>query len=229
VGVLVIRIRRFLLGRRGASLDAGFTMVELMIALAIFSIFLVVVMSSVVSITKASTTTQVTAQSSSAELATFQRMDHEVRYSDSINFPGLGSPSGDMYIEFETPATATPSGVLLCTQWRFDPTARVIQMRQWNGTTGVTPPTTWQTLLTNVANDGGANYPFQMLPAVEGGAKYEQLVLSLDTGNTAVKGAAVSSNFVARNTSIQSPSNTDDVSPGTSDIPICQATGGVRP
>jgi prepilin-type N-terminal cleavage/methylation domain-containing protein len=227
VGVDVIRIRRVLLARRADRLDGGFTMIELMIALAVFSIFLVVVMTSIISITKASTKTQVTAQSSSAELATFQRMDHEIRYADSINFPGTGAPSGDMYIEFDTPASATPSKIALCTQWRFDPTARVVQVRQWNNVTGATAPSTWQTLLSNVANDGGANYPFQMLPATRTGSTTEQLVLTLDTGNTSVKGAAIISNFVARNSSIQSTSNTDDVVPGTSDVPICPA--GVRP
>jgi prepilin-type N-terminal cleavage/methylation domain-containing protein len=223
----LITIRRFLLRRATRELDRGFTMVELMIALAVFSIFLVVVMTSVVSITKASTTAQVTARSSSAELATFARMDHEIRYADSINFPGTGSPSGDMYIEFDTPATATTSKIALCTQWRFDPTARVVQVRQWNNQTGITPPTTWDTLLTNVANDGGASYPFQMLPATRNGAKNEQLVLTLDTGNTSVKGAAITSNFVARNSSIQSQSNTDDTAAGTSDSPICP--GSSRP
>jgi prepilin-type N-terminal cleavage/methylation domain-containing protein len=223
----LIRIRKFLLGRRANGADRGFTMIELMIALAVFSIFLVVVMTSVISITKASTKVQVTARSSSAELATFQRMDHEIRYADSVNFPGSGSPSGDMYIEFDTPATATSSGIALCTQWRFDPTARTVQSRQWNNQTGVTAPTTWQTLLTNVANDGGANYPFQLLPATLSGSSEQQLVLTLDTGNTSVHGAAISSTFVARNSSIQSPSNSDDLVAGTSDTPICPA--GVRP
>lgn len=223
----MIAIRAFRMRRGLRNGERGFTMIELMIALAIFSIFLVVMMTSVISITKASTKTQVTARTSSAELATFARMDHEIRYADSINFPGTGSPSGDAYIEFDTPATATTSKIALCTQWRFDPTARVIQVRQWNNTTGTSAPSTWDTLLTNVANDGGSTYPFQMLPATRNGAKNEQLVLTLDTGNTSVAGAAIKSNFVARNSDITSQSNTDDSVVGTSDTPICP--GSSRP
>jgi type II secretory pathway pseudopilin PulG len=201
-------------------------MIELMIALGIFSIFLAVVLSSVISITRASTRVQVTALSSSAELAVFQRLDHQIRYSDSINFPGIGAPSGDMYIEFRTPAESTTAQITLCTQWRFDLSTRSVQSRKWNDVVGAVPGA-WETDLTNVANDGGANYPFQLLPATNNGSTMQQLVLTLDTGNAAVKGAAISSTFVARNSSIQSSSNTDDLVLGTSDSPICPA--GSRP
>jgi type II secretory pathway pseudopilin PulG len=202
-------------------------MVELMVALAIFSIFLAVVLSSIISITKASTRVQVTAQSSSAELSVFQRIDREIRYSDSINFPGVGSPSGDMYIEFRTPASSTASGVTLCTQWRYDLASRSLQNRFWND--GSTPTSNWQTDLTNMPNDGGATYPFQLIPATNStsGSTMQELVLTLDTGNTVVKGAAITTTFVARNSSIQSPSNTNDVVPGKSDNPICP--GATRP
>lgn len=206
--------------------DDGFTLIELMIALGIFSIFLVVVLSSVISITRASTRVQVTAVSSSAELAVFQRLDHQIRYSDSINFPGIGSPSGNMYIEFRTPAESTTSGVTLCTQWRFVPATRVLQSRNWNDVVGAVPGA-WETDLTNVANDGGPYYPFRLWPATNAGSQMQQLTLSLDTGNSSVKGAAITTTFVARNSSIQSPSNTDDLVDGKSDSAICPA--GSRP
>ena len=79
---------------RGAG-DTGFTIIELMIALAIFGIFLTVVLGSILSITAASTKVRVVSQSATAELSAFQRIDHQIRYSDSINFPGVGAPSGD--------------------------------------------------------------------------------------------------------------------------------------
>lgn len=200
-------------------------MIELMAAIAIFAVFLAVVMSSILSITRASTKTQVTAQSSSAELSAFQRIDREVRYSDSINFPGVGFPSGDMYIEFRTPASSTASNVTLCTQWRYDLGSRSLQVRFWND--GATPGTSWQTIVSNVANEGIATYPFNMVAATNNGSTMEQFVLTLDTGNTVVKGASIQSTFVARNSSIASPSNTDDLVPGTSDVPICP--GATRP
>jgi prepilin-type N-terminal cleavage/methylation domain-containing protein len=212
---------------RRARRDEGFTMIELMVALLIFSIFLTVVMASIISLTKASTKVQVTSQSSSAELSVFQRIDREIRYADSINYPGVGAPSGDMYIEFRTPATSTASGATLCTQWRYDLATRTVQNRFWND--GSTPTANWQTDLTNVPNDGGANYPFQLLPATNAttGSTMQELKLTLDTGNVVVKGAAITTTFVARNSSTSSPSNTDNTVPGKSDYPIC--TDGNRP
>jgi len=208
--------------RRSRS-DRGFTVIELMIAIAIFGIFITVVTSSVVSIMKASTKVQVTAKSTSGELAVFQRFDHQLRYSDSINWPGVGS-GGDMYIEFRTPASSTPGGVNpLCTQWRYDLTSRSLQSRTWSDVTGATPPVTWETDLTNMPNDGGANYPFQLLPAANGSATMQELTLKLDTGNAAVAGAAISSTFVARNSGLISPSNADVHVAGKSDTPICPA------
>lgn len=211
---------------RDANRDAGFTMVELLIALAIFSIFLTIVLTSVITLTKQSTTAQVTAKSSSAELALFQRLDHEIRYADSINWPGAGA-SGDWYIEFDTPAESTSTGIALCTQWRFDPNAHVIQMRTWNNTVGVSPTNVWDTLLTNVAVESTPNYPFALIPASAAGSSEQEFQLTVGTGNANVAGAAISSVFVARNSSVQSTSNSDATVPGVSDTPIC--TGGTRP
>jgi prepilin-type N-terminal cleavage/methylation domain-containing protein len=210
--------------RRSAASDTGFTLVELIIAVLIFAIFLGIVLTSVVSLTKASTRVQVTAQSASGELAVFQRFDRQVRYADSINFPGVGATTGDTYIEFRTPASSSSTNVTQCEQWRFDPTARVLQSRTWpdSGTASAT----WETDLTNVANDGGATYPFALTPAANNASAYQELTLTLDVGNTAVKGAAISTTYVARNSSTLSPSNTDDTVVGVSDHPIC--TGGTR-
>ena len=211
--------------QRGSRGDDGFTVIELMAAMAIFAVFLAVVMSSILSITRASTKVQVTARSASAELSAFQRMDREIRYSDSVNYPGVGAPSGDMYIEFRTPASSTKNNITLCTQWRYDLSSRSLQLRFWND--GASPTSNWQTVVTNVANDGGATYPFNMLPATNSGSTMQQLVLTIDAGNTVVKGAAIQSTFVARNTTIASPSNSDDLVDGKSDNPICP--GATRP
>lgn len=219
---------RFRALRGAARRDEGFTLVELMIALGVFAIFLGIALSSILSLTKASTQTQVTARSSSAELALFSRLDHQIRYSDSINFPGDGATTGDTYIEFRTPALSTASGIALCTQWRFDPTAHKIQSRQWNDTTGTNAGNTWDTLLTNVATDPGDDYPFKLIPASSGGSSNQELQITVDSGNASVQGAAIISTFVARNSSLTtSPSNSDATTPGVSDHPICP--GSSRP
>jgi prepilin-type N-terminal cleavage/methylation domain-containing protein len=206
--------------------EAGFTMIELMVALAIFSIFLTIVISSILALTKASTTAQVTAKSSSAELAMFSRLDHQIRYSDSINWPGTGA-SGDYYIEFRTPADSTTTLTTLCTQWMFNPTAGTISTRSWND--GSAAGSTWTILLTNVKQDTTIpNYPFALIPASAGGSSMQEFKLTVETGNTNVKGATITTTFVARNSGVlTSPSNSDATTPGVSDTPIC--TGATRP
>jgi hypothetical protein len=196
-----------------------------MVAMVILSLFLTIVISSVVSITKASTTVQTTARTTSQELVAFQRLDREVRYSDAINFPGVGSTSGYMYIEFRIPASSTANNVTLCTQWRFVQSSGWIQSRTWPDTASPTF-SNWDTEMTNVYNDGGAAYPFLLSPAT-GTAGKQLLTLTLDSGNIAVKGTAIQSVFIARNSSVQSPSNADVHVPGVSDTPICP--GATRP
>jgi prepilin-type N-terminal cleavage/methylation domain-containing protein len=194
--------------------DTGFTLIEMIIAMFVFSIFLAIVVSSIYGLTTAATRIQVNAVSSNQELVVFQRLDRQIRYADGINPQGTGS-SGDVYFEFRTPSDSTPNNLTMCTQWRYDPKVGTIASRQWqDGNFG--SQTVWNVQLTNVYNDGGATYPFNFIPATSTDQSLEQLVVTLDSGNTRIKGNAISSNFVARN-SVASPTN----APGS----LCPAAG----
>jgi prepilin-type N-terminal cleavage/methylation domain-containing protein len=202
--------------RQSTSAESGYTVIELMVALLIFSIFLAIVTTSILALTRAATKIQVAAVSTNQELAVFSRLDHAIRYSDGINAQGTGS-SGDSYIEFRTPSDSTPSGQTMCTQWRYDPTAATIASRQWqDGSFSTATP--WDVQIRNVANDGGANYPFQFQAATPPNQVLEEMVLTIDAGNTVVKGAAISSTYVARNSR---PTSASPSGPG----PVCPATG----
>jgi prepilin-type N-terminal cleavage/methylation domain-containing protein len=181
----------------GAS---GFTIIELMVAMMIFSIFLAIITTSVIALTRASSRIQVAAVSTNQELAVFQRLDHAIRYADGINLQGTGS-SGASYIEFRTPSDSTSSGLTMCTQWKYDPTKATVASRSWqDGNFSTVSP--WSVLLTNVANDGGPNYPFAFIAPDNNGRSLEEMTLTLDAGNSVVKGAAVSTTFVARNSAV---------------------------
>jgi prepilin-type N-terminal cleavage/methylation domain-containing protein len=204
-------------GAQGAaSRESGFTIIELMVAMMVLGIFLAIVTTSVVALTRGATKIQVAAVSSSQELAVFSRLDHAIRYADGVNAQGTGSPSGDSYFEFRVPSDSTPNNLTMCTQWRYDPASATIAMRQWQDGSFSSTKTAWDVLLRNVANGGGANYPFAFSAAAPPNQVLEEMTLTLYAGNTVVNGAQISSTFVARN-SKATPTNP----PG----PVCPATG----
>jgi prepilin-type N-terminal cleavage/methylation domain-containing protein len=204
--------------------ESGFTLVEMMIAALIFGIFVSILIVSIVGISRASTRAQVVARSTSSLLAVFQDFDHQIRYADSVNFPGNGA-SGMRYIEYRIPSSSSATGITLCGQWRYNSTTGVLEYRQWQDVTGATA-STWATKLTGIKYIAGSNYPFQLIPASVTGASNQQLILTLEAGSAAfTSGAAISTEYVALNSSLVSPSNAQTVTAGVSDTPVCLATG----
>lgn len=204
--------------------DDGFTLVELLVAMLVFAVFLTILVGTVIGITRASSRAQLLSQSSSSLLLAFQNLDRQIRYANSVNFPGLGA-SGASYFEFRVAAESSTTGYTTCSQWRFVPATKSIESRQWRD--GVPfSPTSWSTKVSSVLDTGAANYPFQLLPATVDGLAKQQLTLTVSSGTDLINpGASISTTFVARNSSIQSPSNSNALVPGTSDTPICAPTG----
>ncbi len=201
--------------------ESGLSLVELMVSMVIFTVFIAIVLTSVVAISRSAVRTQLVGQSTNSTLVVFGNLDRQVRYSDSINFPGAGA-SGDRYVEFRVPAASTASGLAaICYQWRFAIANARLESRQWNeGDTSTM--TAWSVKLTDVANDGVPTRPFELVPANMSDTPRQQLLLALNVGADAQKaGASMSTTFVARNTSIKSRSN-DPLTP------VCNF-GGYRP
>lgn len=204
--------------------EAGFTIIELVTAVVIFTVFTVMFLGAMVSLLQGTTRAQTTAESATGLLTVFQTLDRQVRYADAINKPGPGA-SGAMYIEFRIPATSAPSGETTCTQWRHDPDRSIIEVRQWPDLSGATP-TPWRVQLTNVRNEAG-DYPFQMHAASNTGSARQQLEIRLSAGHVdeTKGGSEMETRFVARNSSTGSQSNA--IAPdGQSVTPVCLATGG---
>ena len=196
--------------------EAGFSLVELMVAMAIFTIFIVIVLGSVVAISRSAVRTQLVGQSTNSSLVVFGSIDRQVRYADAINFPGAGT-FGDRYVEFRVPAASTASTVAMCYQWRFSVTNLRLESRQWNESDPTTS-TAFSVKLTDMADDGVATHPFQLQPATTTSTP-QQLFLVLNPGTDAqLAGASMSTSFVARNSSSNSPSN----NPLT---PVCTFSG----
>ena len=188
--------------------EGGFTLIELVVAMGLFTIFVALFLTAVVALIRGSGQAQVTAETSSQALLVFQSIDRQVRYADAINAPGNGT-SGARYIEYRIPGESAPSGVDTCHQWRFVPSSGRIQTRQWSDVTGHTPGA-WSTKLTtaNAPVPANPNYPFALIPATPSGSAKQQFALTINAGSPTYKAKAdVTSVFVARNSSISSPSN----------------------
>ena len=205
----------------GAKTDSGFTLIEMMVSVSIFAIFVTVFIASVVGLARGTTTARVTAESSSGVLNVFQNIDRQVRWSNAINRPGSGS-SGSTYIEFQLPASSSADNTTRCVQYRYDPSGATIASRMW--VSGVTPLPGFGVKLTNVIADPGPGYPFSMLPA--GGFSDRQgLAISLDAGAVGISDVHMTSTYMARNSFADSVTNADNNNDGQSDQMVCNPTG----
>lgn len=205
--------------------DAGLTLTELLVSMGIFTIVLVVFMGGLLTMTRSTVRAQDVTDAGDALRKAFQTMDREIRYSSSINLPGTG-PSGAHYVEFittERPDDQEP----LCTQWRYDPSARTLQVRTWLDVPSATRGG-WRMIATDVRNDVTGTSPRLPFVVKTAGGTFtrQQLEVNLDVGRGdpgpgQTTGADVATTFVARNSSYQSPSNADLDGDGQSDTPVC--------
>lgn len=205
--------------------DSGLTLMELIVAMGIFTVVLVVFMSGLLTMTSSTVRAQDVTDAGDDLRRAFQTMDKQIRYASSINSAGKGA-SGAHYVEFLT--TAVEEGEKpLCTQWRFDPTARTLGFRTWRDVpTGSPGP--WRVVATDVRNPvtgPTASPPFRTQFAKDSLLR-QQLVVQLDigrgdAGTDQVVGADVATVFVARNSSTASPSNADLDQDGVSDTFVC--------
>lgn len=195
---------RFRIARNRAQ--AGFTLIELIVAMGIFLVFVSLFLVAVTSLSHGMTRARLTAEASSGVLLVFQNVDRQVRYADAISIPGNG-PSGARYIEFRIPAASARSFAVTCTQWRYEPSKGTMSSREWTDAVGATP-TRWTQKLSDVIPSGDTNYPFRLLQPGATGSTKQQFELSIDSGNAGLEsGAEITTRFVARNSSTSSPTN----------------------
>lgn len=205
-----------------AKPDQGMGVIELVTAMAIFSVVLVVFIGGLISMARTTARATSVADASDDLRRTFHALDKQVRYSSSINRPGTGS-SGSWYVEFV--ATALPDGQeSLCTQWRFDPTAQTLAYRTWRDVS-VATVSDWKVVAYDLTNDiAGGDLPF-VFDAAGGVYNRQRLTVSMqvtaDSGPAGEVKSDVETVFVARNSSYLSPSNPDLDSDGISDTPVC--------
>ncbi len=205
------------------SSDRGLTLIELLVAMFVFSVVAAVFLTAATGLLRTTTDAESRSRTASAVVTVTLLLDRQVRYADSINLPGTGS-GGARYIEFRTPASSSLSGFAECTQWRFLPTEGRIESRSWRDSATPTLPT-FTTRMTEVVDRGGVTYPFRMIPANPTDSLAQRLEFTVEAGSERT-GSETQLAYVARNSTVLSPGNLDANNDGQSDPPfVCRPTG----
>lgn len=203
--------------------DQGYTLVELLVAMGVFSIFLAMFIAGVTSVSRASTQARIDAQTSSSIGIAMQRIERSVRYADAINYPGASG--GASFVEWRTDSTSAGSGVTTCTQLRYSEADGTLAMRSWEAASA--PSTgTWNVLVKDVRGEATDVYPFSTVPAASGVSNYQGLTVHTIAGLSDAAGTEASSTIYARNSSVDSTSNSAGAN-GQSITPVC-AGGSYR-
>jgi prepilin-type N-terminal cleavage/methylation domain-containing protein len=140
--------------------DLGYSAIELVIAMSVFSVLMSAFMSAVMLMTRTTTITGQVAQGATQLRQVLDGLGRAVASASAVNTPSL--VGHDLYIEFRTDAVVSGSAAV-CSQWRYRPSAQVIEERTWS--TLDAAPTGWHPLAADVVNDVLTQPPFTVQAA----------------------------------------------------------------
>ncbi|GAA0488281.1 hypothetical protein Ade02nite_81410 [Paractinoplanes deccanensis] len=125
--------------------DDGYTLMELMAAMAVMSIFMAIVTTAILQIYRSVGETDQSADVQNQVETAFVRLDREVRYASAISDPA--QVDGDYYVEY----LINRDSVNTCVELRLRPSTGQLQRREWAQAVTPTAPSAWTTLTANVA------------------------------------------------------------------------------
>ncbi|MCU1656829.1 MAG: hypothetical protein JWO57_1485 [Pseudonocardiales bacterium] len=135
--------------------DDGTSLMELIIGMALMTVFMAMFTGAVVLMTSSANKVQAVTTTSQQINQAFLRLDRLVRYASAISTPAKAGASSDWYVELSTP---NPSNVSTCSQLRVD--RQQLQLRTWtvsndtNAATSTASP--WQPLASSITNGAAA-------------------------------------------------------------------------
>lgn len=207
-GICTVRQRL----RRLANEDQGTTLMELVVGMAVMTVFMSMFLGAILMMTNTSNKVQATSLAATQTNQAFLRLDKTVRYAGAISTPGRSATSNDWYVELDLPATDV-GGSDTCLQLRID--ASMLQQRTWtvaNGTAGTASGwTPIASFLTNgAAAAGSADVPFAA-PTASSSASSSfqrlQVVLRSTAGTSTTSTNRAQMTFIALNSDVSQPGN----------------------
>jgi prepilin-type N-terminal cleavage/methylation domain-containing protein len=180
--------------------DSGYTLIELLVAMGIFTVVLTIIMGGVVVMVNDLRKTSNQTDASDQVRAAILRMNKTVPYADAISAPVLSG--SDWYVSFST----TASGQDNCQAYRLLGATDVLQHRKVDNKTG--SDTGWDTIATNIMNDPTTQQPFKRTVANGSTINAQQLEVDLfaSKGTRSTGTAETDVTFVARNSGVNSAS-----------------------
>ena len=173
------------LRRRVPSLeeDRGTTLVELLVAMGIMTVFMAIFTGAVLSMTRTVTKVEAETSASGQVHSAFLSLGRLVRYATAITTPGVSPTSGDWYVELRT-VNGDPA-VETCTQLRVDVEHQRLEKRTWQPSTQ-SSDLHWLTVASGVVNGGAApgssDQPFAEPAALEAtSTSLQRLTVNLTT------------------------------------------------
>ena len=142
--------------------DRGITLVEIVVAMMIMSVFMAMFTAGVVQMFHITNANEAAASGQSQVNIAFLRLDREIRYAADISTPSAYLPGADFYVEYLT----TSTGVSECTGVAVEVATSQLQRRTWiQGTTPLVP-SAWSPFANDVsapvAPDPDANVVFTL-------------------------------------------------------------------
>lgn len=195
---MLTRLRRRLAGR-----DHGFTLVELLVAMGLFSLLLVMFMAGVVGMSRLTVRANNTADDADAARKAYQTLDSQVRSAAALNQASV--LGGSWYVEMlATPGRA--GAPPYCVQWRLEGATRTLAYRTYPDTTQPTPSAWHPVAFSVVVPPATGTAPLQMLPA-DATHRRQRLAVHLTVQNGSTRPSQVDTVLVARNTSATTRTN----------------------
>jgi prepilin-type N-terminal cleavage/methylation domain-containing protein len=180
--------------RTPAGPDDGFSLIELMISMALMSVVTALFATGIEQVYQAQKFTDALSETSGQINNAYVRLDADIRYATAISDPGAAG--GSQYVEY----LRNDTGADVCTQLRFSPAGQ-LQQRTNSAAKGLTG---WSTLASQLVGP----VSFTRTLASDTTYAYQQLAVVLTaqpTGTGPTESATYT--FTALNTSATTPSS----------------------
>ena len=145
-------------GRNARRADDGVTLLEVVAAMAVFSIVLLVFFQAVRAMTSSMTRVSVVSDSVTRSRTASDVLARQLGYASAANLPVTNN--GTAYFEFESDAVKAGADSQ-CTQWRYQSSTGLLQYRTWSEVTLASSG--WTTVASSMVNNPVTQPPFTLL------------------------------------------------------------------